>query len=104
VLAVQGLDPEVEEPRDGGSCHTQGGDIVAPRLHERVKLTTATRLRSHLGRDLARDPKLARGARVYVHALAQDGAWIICASSVRARARSDRSSWSWPKMAVGLGS
>src|SRR5205814_10232841 len=51
--------------------------IAEPGLHDRGKVSGAARLRSHLGRDLDRDLRRARGTRVYVHAIARDGEWIL---------------------------
>ena len=77
VLAVHGLDPDAAGSRDGENCPGSGGEIIEPPLHEQVSVARSTRLRSHLGRDLAGDPKVTRGARVYVHATARDGEWVL---------------------------
>lgn len=76
VLAVQGLDPDVEQPPDN-RCPAPRGDIAEPRLHERARLAGAARLRGRLGREDSRDLKLAPGTHLYVHASALDGAWIL---------------------------
>lgn len=77
VLAVHGLEPDGAEPLDGGRCRAPSGDIIEAHVHERIGVARSARLRGRLGRQLAHDAKLARGSRVYVHASASDGEWIL---------------------------
>lgn len=67
--------PQPDEASDDDTCRAT--NKMVPHLHDRARVAAAARLRNREGHDSDGDPKLSRGAKVWVHASDRGGSWVL---------------------------